>query len=231
MLNNMQFRRSLWLSALYILSVHAAPVVAAENPDFYLLAKEEFSWWEAESRVLVEWDKKPRMTGLECKATSRKEGHFSVSLGHPTESAEFRYSFEFNLPDTELISREVQSISVGGRSYQFDILQVRTIPWFGVHGPDDKILMYGIGRAMVRPNENYGWYPAEFLLPQFFEAEEARLGVAGEFEIDHGNYETRYEELRVDMDGFKEAMKWCFEQVNPSKVSELPSELKEALEK
>jgi hypothetical protein len=230
MWEKLRVKQSLRFAILSIPLFVAAPIAASEKPDFYVLASEEFSWWEAESRVLVDWDKRPRMTGLDCKATSARERHLSVNLMHPAESAEFRYSFEFKLPDTNLINRNVQSISVGGRSYQFKYLQVRIIPWFGVYGPDEVVLAYGITRAMVRPNENYGWYPLEFLLPQFFEAEEARLSVAGEFEIDHGNYETRFEELRVDMDGFKEAMKWCSDQVNPSKAAEFPSELKKALD-
>lgn len=83
---------------------------------------------------------------------------------------------------------------------------------------------------MVRPDETYPWTPIEFLMPQFFEAEEVRIGISGEAEIKHGDYETRYEEIDADMDGFKEAMNWCFDQVNPSeKKPALPAELQKKL--
>ena len=62
------------------------------------------------------------------------------------------------------------------------------------------------------------------------EAEEVRIGISGKAEIKHGDYETRYEEIDADMDGFKEAMNWCFDQVNPSgKKPALPAELQKKL--
>lgn len=206
---------------------------ASDNlPDFYTLAKNgDFGWWSAESRVLVDWKgDAPIMTGLECLAEDSRQGILKVGLRHPVESAQFDYTFEFNLPDGALIERKVESIGVGGRTYQFKRAQVRVIPWFGVHGPDEVILAYGLGRAMVRPDEAYPWMPIEFLMPQFFEAEEVRIGISGKAEIKHGDYENRYEEVEADMDGFKEAMSWCFDQVNPSgKKPSFPSELQKKL--
>lgn len=216
-----------------LLLVLTPNVLASETrPDFYTLAKNgDFGWWSAEARVLVEWKgDAPIMTGLECLAEDSRQGVLKVRLRHPVESAQFDYAFEFNLPDGELIERKVESISVGGRAYQFKRAQVRVIPWFGVHGPDEVILAYGLGRAMVRPHEAYPWMPIEFLMPQFFEAEEVRVGISGKAEITHGDYETRYEEVDADMGGFREAMNWCFDQVNPSgEKPSFPAELQKKL--
>ncbi|WP_287939791.1 hypothetical protein [Sphingopyxis sp.] len=208
--------------------VHASE----SHPNFYTLAKNgDFGSWASESRILVDWKgDTPIMTGLECLAEDSRKGILKVRLRHPVESSQFDYAFEFTLPDGALIDRRVETVGVGGRTYRFKREQVRIIPWFGVYGPDEVVLTYGLGRAMVRPDETYPWTPIEFLMPQFFEAEEVRIGISGKAEIKHGDYETRYEEIDADMDGFKEAMNWCFDQVNPSgKKPALPAELQKKL--
>ncbi len=209
----------LTLAAAGLLATAGSQAMALDNhPDFFVLEKtDEFGWWRAESRVHVDWNgDTPAMTGLECVAEDERQGSLKIAVLHPVESADFRYSFQFSLADGDLIDRKVETLGVGGRTYQFKTVQARIVPWFGVHGPDDVVLAYGLGRAMVRPNETYPWTPIEFLMPQFFEAEEVRIGASGQSEITHGDYETRYEEIEVDMDGFKDAMKWCFDRVNPS---------------
>ncbi|WP_156843170.1 hypothetical protein [Novosphingobium aquimarinum] len=92
--------------------------------------------------------------------------------------------------------------------------------------------MYGLSRDMFRPNETYPWLPIEFLIPQFFEVEGITLGIAGEFEVEHSEYETRYEDLYIDMDEFKHVFRWCMGQVNPPERNnvDLPDELKRLLE-
>lgn len=210
---------------------------AQDHPDQYALDADEFSWWKTESRVLVEWrNDKPVMSGLECSVRHDRylqdgKPPLEIAIVHPVESAEYRFGFTFNLGDTKLISRTVETITVGGRPYQRKIIQSRIIPAFGAYQPGDIILSYGIGRDMFRPNENYPWLPVEFLIPQFFEVEGIVLGVAGDFQIEHGEYEKRYEEIYIDMDGFKEAVQWCYEQVNPADESKIvfPPELSRKL--
>lgn len=222
--------------ALFSLTGLAYPANAADQPDHYVLAIKEFGGWNTQSRVLVSWNRdKPVMTGLECIVTHDRQLQtdkppMEIGISHPVESADFKFRFTFNLPDADLIDRKVETITVGGRPYQVKSVQSRIVPWFGL--PDGDILLYGYGRTMFRPTETYPWLPLEFLIPQFFEVEGITLGISGQFEIKHGDYEKRYEELYIRMDDFKEALGWCYEQVNPSgssKVS-LPPELNRAIQ-
>lgn len=221
-----------WLLAAMI----AAPSTRAQNdeqPDYYVSGDTGAGGWKAESRILVEWDQnKPRMTGLECVASHYRnlqggEPPMQISISHPVESADYRYRFTYNLPDNDLIERRVETITIGGRPYRREYIQSRIIPWFGVYGDDDLILTYGIGRDMFRPDETYPWLPIEYLIPQFFEVDGITLGIAGEFETEHGEYETRYDDIYIDMDEFKDIVQWCMEAVNPSGGAqvEYPEEL------
>ena len=176
------------------------------------------------------------MTGLECVLSPNRELQASrppmeVSVSHPVESAQYRYAIRFNLPDGVLTSRAVSTLSVGGRPYQRQIVESRIIPWFGTLPADGIVLAYGIGREMYRPSEDYPWLPLEFLIPRFLEVESIRLGISGQFEVEHGDHETRYEELSIDMDGFKEGLAWCSGQVNPlaDRPVQLPAELRQRL--
>ena len=155
-----------------------------------------------------------------------------IMVSHPVETSEYRYDFTFNMPDNDMIERRVETITVGGRPYLREYIQSRIIPWFGVYDEGDIILPYGLSRDMFRPNETYPWLPVEFLIPQFFEVEGITLGIAGDFEIEHGKYERRYEELYIDMGEFKHVFRWCMEQVNPTERDnvEIPNELKRLLE-
>lgn len=152
-----------------------------------------------------------------------------VSITHPVESARYDFRFGFPLPETDLINRQVETITVGGRPYHRRSIQSRMLPAFGRKpgNADEIILAYGLGRDMFRPNEEYPWLPVEFLIPQFFEVEGITLGISGEFEIKHGDYEKRYESSYISMDGFREGMLWCYDQVNPSgdHVLKFPPEL------
>lgn len=214
-----------------------SPAYAGTIPDFYTMESASLaSWWKAESRILVRWNNdKPVMRGFECVISHDREGTppMEVAMSHPVESASYEFRFKFDLADDDLINRKVETITVGGRPYQRKVVQSRIIPAFGVHGPDDIVLAYGIGRDMFRPNDEYPWLPLEFLIPQFFEVEGIFLGISGEFEIKHGEYEKRYESVYVDMDGFKETMKWCYDEINPSgqRDLKLPPELKRHLGK
>lgn len=225
-------------TAFFALSGLTTPGYAENQPNSFVLSnKNSGGWWKAESRILVDGRSgKPVMRGLECitrhdRNMQNGKPPMEISITHPVESGEYKFLFQFNLPDTKLINKNVETITIGGRPYQRRIIQSRVVPWFGVYGPNDIILTYGIGRDMFRPSESYPWQPLEFLIPQFFEVEGIKLGISGEFEIEHGEYEKRYEELYIDMDGFKEALEWCYSQINPpgdDKV-ELPSELKKWL--
>ena len=230
------------LAIVWLLSavVTVSPTYAqnAERPDYYVSGEIDQGWWKAESRILVDWDQnKPRMTGLECLASHDRylqggQPPMQIMVSHPVESGDYRYRFTFNLPDDDMIERRVETITIGGRPYRRENLQSRIIPWFGVHGEGNIILTYGLSRDMFRPNETYPWLPIEFLIPQFFEVEGITLGIAGEFEIEHGEYETRYEDLYIDMDEFQHVFRWCMEQVNPPARNnvELPAELKRLLD-
>ena len=216
-----------------------APASAAEreHPDFYILEKENFGgWFQSQSRVLVDWQAgKPIMKGLACtvqQTQNLQNGKpvMEIEISHPMESADYRFRFTFNLPDTDRIDRKIESITIGGRPYEVQGIQSRMMPWFGFE-KDQEILAYGLSRTMFRPKDSYPWLPLEFLIPQMFEVEGVTLGVSGQFEIKHGDYEKRYEGIYVDMDGFKEAMNWCYSRVNPSGRARvaLPDELKKAI--
>lgn len=218
----------------------ASSLHAKDEPSHYVLATfDEASWWKAQSRVLVDWpDGKPVMAGLECTASHNRnlqagKPPMEIVISRPVESAAYNFRFHFNLAEGDLTNPRVESVTVGGRPYQVKLIQSRVIPWFGVHKPGDAILMYGIGRQMFRANDSYPWLPVEFLIPQFFEVEGIRLGIAGDFEISHGDYEKRYQELYIDMEGFKETLGWCYQQINPSgdRKIELPSELKRRIDR
>jgi len=217
----------------------ASPLRAEDRPEHYVLATfEGRPWWKAQSRVLVDWrTDKPVMAGLECVTSyvrTLRDGQppMEISVSHPVESAAYDFRFHFNLGEAGLTDRKVETITVGGRPYQRQGVGSRVVPWFGVHGPNDVILSYGIARDMFRPNEAYPWLPVEFLIPQFFEVDGITLGISGNFEVSHGNYEKRYEDLRIDMSGFKEAFSWCIRQVNASgdRKVELPAELKKRID-
>ena len=215
------------ISALTLGAALPAPAYAEEHPDFYVLDTAELaSWWKAEVRAQIDWDNDaPTMKGLECVVSHDRylqNGNppMEVIVTHPVESAEYAFRFRFNLVDDDLIHREVQTITVGGRPYQRKIVQSRIVSWLPVKGPGVIILTYGLGRDMFRPNETYPWLPTEFLIPQFFEVEGINLGISGDFEITHGEYQTRYGELYIDMDGFKETVNWCYDQINPDQQRE-----------
>jgi len=218
-----------------LMTAFASSVTAQTQPDSYRLETHDTaSRWIAESRVIVDWrENRPAMTGLECTASHDRNLQagrppMEIIVSHPVESGDFSYRFRFNLAENGIIDRGVETVTIGGRPYHRRSIQSRIIPWFGAHGADDIILAYGIGREMFRPNESYPWLPLEFLIPQLFEVEGITLGIAGNFEIAHGEYERRYEELYIDMEGFKESLQWCQEQVNPSGEHErpLPAELR-----
>jgi len=217
----------------------ASPLHAQDWPEHYVLATfKEGPWWKAETRVLVDWPQdKPVMTGLECTASSVRtleagKPPMEITVSHPVESSAYHFRFSFNLAEGALTDRNVETITVGGRPYQRKNVQARIVPWFGVYGPDDAILSYGLAREMFRANETYPWLPIEFLIPQFFEVEGITLGVSGNFEVTHGNYEKRYEDLRIDMEGFRETFSWCLKQVNAAgdRKIELPAELKKRID-
>lgn len=214
------------------------PVQAQDRRDFYVLGSSEpGSWWKTEARALVNWNgDEPVMTGLECVIMHDRyledgKPPMEIAVSHPTESGEYRFRFQFNLAEGKLINRKVETITVGGRPYRLESVQSRIVPWVG--GQTGIILTYGIGREMFRPNETYPWLPIEFLIPQFFEVEGITLGLSGDFEIEHGEYERRYEDLYIDMDGFKESMDWCYRHVNPTheRELELSSKLKKQMER
>lgn len=232
------FLPSLALVTIALLGA-AAPLRAQDRPDRYVLAAfKGLPWWKAESRVLVDWrTDKPVMAGLECTASYVRtlqggKPPMEIAVSHPVESAAYDFRFHFNLAEGGLTDRRVETITVGGRPYQRQGVGARVVPWFGVYGPDDPVLSYGIGRDMFRPNETYPWLPVEFLIPQFFEVERIALGTSGNFEVSHGNYEKRYEDLSIDMGGFREAFSWCLKQVNAAgdRKVELPSELKKRID-
>lgn len=211
---------------------------ADDKPDFYTLeTTSPGSWWKAESRVLVDWGAGgPKMSGLQCVLKHDRQGMppMQIAISHPIESARYDFRLGFSLPDTDLISRQVETITVGGRAYQRRSIESRMTAAFGPEREgDDIILAYGLGRDMFRPNEDYPWLPIEFLIPQFFEVEGIFLGVSGEFEIKHGEYEKRYESIYINMAGFKEGMLWCYNQINPSgnRPLKLPSDLTRILKK
>ena len=217
----------------------ATPLSAQDRPEHYVLETMESGWWTGASRVLVDWrGDRPVMTGLECLVRHNRylqdgQPPMEMTITHPVESGDYRFGFLFNLDGGDLTDREVETITVGGRPYRRQNVQSRIIPWFGEYGPDDIILAYGIGRQMFRPDETYPWLPLEFLIPQFFEVEGIKLGISGRFEIEHGEYETRFEELYIDMDGFRETVAWCYQQVNPpgDRDVELPAELRQRLDR
>jgi hypothetical protein len=222
-----------------LLTVPAGPANAQDRPDHYVLATEESDSWTAEARILVDWDRdKPVMTGLECVTRADSESQngkppLEIGVRHPVESGEYKFQFTFNLPDSELTDRTVETITVGGRPYHRRVIQSRIIPYFGGSAPDGIVLSYGIGRDMFRPTENYPWLPVEFMIPQFFEVEGITLGISGQFEIEHGEYEKRFETLYIHMDGFRETLSWCYAQVNPAggRKLEFPAALTKKLEK
>lgn len=223
------------LVAIFVMVGLSASLHAQEYPDSYALAAEDSFSWKAESRILVDWEgDRPIKTGLKCVARHDRnlqggKPPLEITLMHPIESGDYRFGLHFNLPDTDLINRNVETITIGGRPYQREIVPSRII---GFTKPEDIILAYGIGRQMFRSNETYPWLPIEFLVPQFIEVEGIELGISGDFEVEHGEYERRYEAIYIDMDGFKEILRWCYEQVNPTADSEtgLPPELIERLE-
>ncbi len=225
------------LAAVVATAGSTEPLHAQDRPDFIAFAEEEAGgWWETEARALLDWrDGAPLMTGLECVANHNRYGRppLQIAVTHPMESGDYRFRFQFALTDGELIDRQVETITVGGRPYQIKSVQSRIIPWIGGPGENDIVLTYGIGRDMFRPNEGYPWLPIEFLIPQFFEVEGIELGISGQFEIEHGEYERRYEEVYIDMDGFKEAMSWCYNHVNPDHEfeDELSTELRRRMAK
>ncbi len=217
----------------------ASPLRAQDRPEHFALDRSQSGWWTGQSRILVDWNEDgPVMTGLECIASHDRELGGSepvmeVTLSHPVESSDYRFALRFNLADTELSEREVATITVGGRPYQRGNVQSRIVPWFGAYRPGDVILAYGLGRDMFRPDESYPWLPVEFLIPRFFEVEGIQLGIAGRFEVAHGEYETRHESLHIDMDGFKETLRWCVQEVNPPSDREirLPAELRRMIDR
>ena len=236
-MNKWSHDRRWWAIALLALAP-AGPLHAQDRPEHYVLGSSESGWWKATSRILVDWQQdRPAMSGLECAVIHDRylqdgKPPMELSIAHPVESAEYRYRFRFNLADAATIDRTVATITVGGRPYQRRTIQSRVTPWFGGHSADGIVLSYGIGREMFRPDETYPWMPLEFLIPQFFEVEGIKLGVSGRFEVEHGEYETRFEELHIDMDGFREVLRWCFEQVNPlGRDVELPAELRRRIGK
>lgn len=222
------------VAGFMIVLASTAHATDREQPTSIQIGSSEFAgWWKAEARTLVDWTRDgPVMTGLECTASHDRDGTpMQLTVLHPTESSEFRYSFHFNLKEGELIDRKVESITVGGRPYQLKSVQSRIGPWIG--GSAGIVLPYGLGREMFRPNETYPWLPIEFLIPQFFEAEGIFLGTAGEFEVEHGEYERRFGSIYIDMDGFKDAMLWCYNRVNPNSklAKESAANLREELGK
>lgn len=206
---------------LFALAVLHASAGVTERPRDFILSDDEFGWWSVKSDIVVDWQsEKAVMTGLRCAIRHRRyfqdgKSPMEISITHPVESADYKFQFQFNLPDSDLINRNVETITVGGRPYQRRMVQSRKIPWFGVYEADDMILAFGISREMYRPNESYPWLPLEFLIPQFFEVEGIKLGISGDFEIEHGEYETRYEEIYIDMGEFKQAFDWCYDHINP----------------
>ena len=222
------------ISAIALAAGLPGPAHAQEHPDFYVLDTAEVaSWWKAVARAQMDWDNEtPTMKGLDCVVSHDRylqdgKPPVEITITHPVESGDYSFRFNFNLADTDLIDRQVETITVGGRPYRRASVESRIVPWLPVMSPDTIILAYGIGREMFRPNETYPWLPIEFLIPQFFEVEGIVLGISGEFEIEHGEYETRYEDLYIDMDGFKESLAWCYDQVNPDRRREM--ELEEEL--
>ena len=224
-----------WCLLPILPSVTAAQ--APEQPEAYVLEHSEAGWWKATSRVQVDWPQdRPVMSGLECTLSHERELQggqppMELSLSHPAESAEYRFRLRFNLPDRELSDRQVATITIGGRPYQRRTVQSRVVPWFGPSSPDGVVLTYGLARDMFRPDESYPWLPLEFLIPRFFEVESIKLGISGQHEVAHGDYETRFEEISIDMEGFREGLLWCFDQVNPPAGTQgaLPAELRQRL--
>lgn len=212
----------------------AEPTYAfVQEREGYSIASRDFGWWSGEFQIRVGNNDEGRraINGLSC--TLRGTDGISITLTRPVESSRLLVDFAFAIEgddtqDRALTERQVISLGVGGRTYEFDRIQWRFSPEFLGWEPSASEIQLSFGRTMaaVRSGERYPWLPVEYLIPAMMEVETLRLGYRGKSEIAHGEYEIVYRERDIRMDGFSEGMAWCGTALRSERSIELPPELR-----